>query len=103
MRTNWLEATESLEAVEVKATSIQKHFGASTSISAHDITKLPVNGCNFTTLMDFSPISRRTSTTPAVPGFDSANQRFNYRINTAGVVTPSGNPYQFQLGLRYSF
>ena len=44
-----------------------------------------------------------TSTTPAVPGFDSANQRFNYRVNTAGVVTPSGNPYQFQLGLRYSF
>jgi hypothetical protein len=40
---------------------------------------------------------------PAVPGFDKANQKFNYRVNTAGVVTPSGNPFQFQLGLRYSF
>ncbi|MEJ1237517.1 TonB-dependent receptor [Chryseolinea sp. T2] len=44
-----------------------------------------------------------TATSPAVPGFDAANQRFNYRVNTAGVVTPSGNPYQFQVGLRYSF
>lgn len=44
-----------------------------------------------------------TTSSPAVPGFDAANQRFNYRVNTAGVVTPSGNPYQFQIGLRYSF
>ncbi len=40
---------------------------------------------------------------PAVAGFDKANQKFVYRVNTAGVVTPSGNPYQIQLGLRYSF
>jgi len=44
-----------------------------------------------------------TSTSPAVAGFDRANQKFVYRVNTAGIVTPSGNPYQFQLGLRYSF
>lgn len=44
-----------------------------------------------------------TSTSPAVAGFDKTNQKFVYRVNTAGVVTPSGNPFQFQLGLRYSF
>jgi len=44
-----------------------------------------------------------TSTSAAVAGFDKTNQKFVYRVNTAGVVTPSGNPYQFQLGLRYSF
>jgi hypothetical protein len=44
-----------------------------------------------------------TSGSPAVAGFDKANQKFVYRVNTAGVVTPSGNPYQLQLGLRYSF
>ena len=44
-----------------------------------------------------------TATSPAVPGFDKTNQKFNYRVNTAGVVTPSGNPYQFQIGARYSF
>ena len=36
-------------------------------------------------------------------GFDKANQRFNYGVNTAGVVTPSGDPYQIQIGFRYSF
>lgn len=36
-------------------------------------------------------------------GFDAANTRFNYGVNTAGVVTPSGNPFQGQLGIRYSF
>jgi hypothetical protein len=40
---------------------------------------------------------------PAVPGFNKTEQRYVYRVNTAGVVIPSGNPYQCQLGLRYSF
>ncbi len=35
--------------------------------------------------------------------FDVAKQQFNYNVNNSGIVTPSGNPYQFQLGLRYSF
>jgi hypothetical protein len=36
-------------------------------------------------------------------GFDQANQQFKYGVNTAGTVIPSGDPYQFQLGFRYSF
>ncbi|KAA6436979.1 TonB-dependent receptor [Dyadobacter flavalbus] len=44
-----------------------------------------------------------TTSSPAIPAFDKTNQKFVYRVNTAGIVTPSGNPYQFQLGLRYSF
>ncbi len=44
-----------------------------------------------------------SGTTPALPNFDVANKRFNYRVNTAGIVTPSGEPYLVQLGLRYSF
>lgn len=44
-----------------------------------------------------------TATSPALPNFDSVNQRFNYRVNTAGVVNPSGNPYQGQIGIRYGF
>lgn len=47
-----------------------------------------------------------TATTPAIPAvdnYDAATRSFNYRVNNAGVVTPSGNPYQFQLGLRYGF
>ena len=44
-----------------------------------------------------------TATTPAVAGFDQANQQFVYRVNTAGIVNPTGNPYQRPLGARYSF
>lgn len=42
-------------------------------------------------------------TSPAVPNFDTTNKVFNYRVNNSGVVNPSGNPYQFQLGFRYGF
>ena len=44
-----------------------------------------------------------TSTTPAVPAFDATSTRFNYRVNTAGIVTPSGDPFQLQIGARYNF
>ena len=44
-----------------------------------------------------------TATEAALPAFDAANKRFNYRVNTAGIVNPSGDPYQIQLGLRYNF
>ena len=46
-------------AVEVVANSLKNmvpKIGAATSISAQNITKLPVNGRNFTSLMDLSPI-----------------------------------------------
>ncbi|SKA43421.1 Carboxypeptidase regulatory-like domain-containing protein [Chitinophaga eiseniae] len=36
-------------------------------------------------------------------GFDVVNQRFNYGVNTDGSVEPTGNPFQFQIGCRYSF
>jgi len=44
-----------------------------------------------------------TSTTAAVPAFSQTTQQFNYRVNTAGVVTPSGDPFQIQIGGRFSF
>jgi hypothetical protein len=44
-----------------------------------------------------------SGSTPAVANFDRANQRYVYRVNTAGVVTPSGTPFQLQIGARYSF
>jgi hypothetical protein len=44
-----------------------------------------------------------SGTTPAVPAFDAANTRFNYRVNTAGIVNPSGDPFQLQIGVHYGF
>ena len=103
VKTNLVEATESLEAVEVQATSLQnqvENFGASTSISARDITKLPVNGRNFTTLMDLSPLSRGgnisgqlgSSTNYTLDGMNSKNP------TSAGATTSrSGAPYSISM------
>ncbi len=44
-----------------------------------------------------------TATTPALPAFDAESVRFNYRVNTAGIVNPSGDPFQLQVGVRYNF
>jgi hypothetical protein len=44
-----------------------------------------------------------SGSTPAVTNFDTTNKVFNYRINNSGVVNPSGNPWQVQIGLRYGF
>ena len=39
----------------------------------------------------------------AIPAFSQSTQRYNYRVNNSGAVTPSGDPFQIQLGARYSF
>jgi hypothetical protein len=37
-------------------------------------------------------------------GFDPVTTTYNYGVNAnAGVITPTGNPYQIQLGVRYGF
>jgi len=39
-----------------------------------------------------------------VTGFDPVNEQFLYRVNpSAGIINPSGNPWQMQLGIKYSF
>lgn len=56
-------ATE-LQAVDIKANSLKNTIvtlGASTQITAKDITKLPVNGRNFTSLIELSPLSNGNS------------------------------------------
>lgn len=39
----------------------------------------------------------------AVTAFDNAAKAYSYRVNNTGIINPSGNPYQFQIGLRYGF
>lgn len=53
-----------LEAVQVVANSLKNSIattGAATSVTANDLNKLPVNGRNFTSLIDLSPLSTGTS------------------------------------------
>lgn len=39
----------------------------------------------------------------AVTGFDQSAQEFQYRVNSVGLASPSGNPWQIQAGVRYAF
>lgn len=55
------DASAQLQSVTVVSSSLKnriKEIGASTLVSAKSIAKLPVNGRNFTSLIDLSPLSR---------------------------------------------
>jgi hypothetical protein len=97
------EASQNLKAVEVVGTGLQnkvKNFGASTEISAKTMNQLPINGRNFTNLMDLSPLSRgngiagqlASSTNYTIDGMTAKNP-------TAGGSTTnrSGAPYSISI------
>jgi hypothetical protein len=45
-----------------------------------------------------------TQSINSIVGFDPATNNYKYNVNAnTGVIVPTGNPYQFQLGLRYGF
>jgi hypothetical protein len=53
-----------MDEVEISASNIKNtvgNFGAATSVTGNDIQKLPVNGRNFTSLIDLSPMSNGNS------------------------------------------
>lgn len=59
-----VETTQQLETVVISSTSLTnkiENIGTATAITAKDINRLPVNGRNFTTLADLSPLSVGTS------------------------------------------
>lgn len=89
-------ATNELDAVVVNASSMQNNIpnlGSSTAINARNILKLPVNGRNFTSLIDLSPLSRggsvsgqlATSTNYTIDGMTAKNATFG---GTAGTGAP---------------
>lgn len=95
-------AAEALEAVEVNASSLQNqvgNFGAATSVTARDIAKLPVNGRNFTTLIDLSPLSRggnisgqlASSVNFTIDGMTAKNP------TSGGTTNRNGGPYAISM------
>jgi len=58
---NLKEQSNTLSAIEVNATgslnNTIRNLGAATAVTARDLTRLPVNGRNFTSLIDLSPLS----------------------------------------------
>ncbi len=90
-----------LNIVEVNANRMQNNIpnlGASTSVNARNIQKLPVNGRNFTSLIDLSPLSRggsisgqlATSTNYTIDGMSAKNPTFG------GTAAPS-SPYSISI------
>ncbi|UOQ68579.1 TonB-dependent receptor [Hymenobacter volaticus] len=89
-------STNVLDAVVVNGSSMQNNIpnlGASTAVNAQNISKLPVLGRNFTTLIDLSPLSRggsvsgqlATSTNYTIDGMTAKNATFG---GTAGTGAP---------------
>ncbi|MES2733945.1 MAG: carboxypeptidase regulatory-like domain-containing protein [Bacteroidota bacterium] len=76
------------------ANVFDKNKGANRSLGTQALYALGIPG---------TPATATTPAVPAVPGFNATTKQFNYRVNTAGVANPSGDPYQFQIGLRYAF
>ncbi|MDR6198012.1 carboxypeptidase regulatory-like domain-containing protein [Siphonobacter sp. SORGH_AS_0500] len=59
-----VEKTEQLQDVVISATSLGnkiENIGTATAVTAKDINRLPVNGRNFSTLSDLSPLSTGNS------------------------------------------
>ncbi|HEX8530002.1 MAG TPA: carboxypeptidase regulatory-like domain-containing protein, partial [Cytophagales bacterium] len=98
-----LKASEqTLDAVVVNASALQNqvnNFGAATSVTARDIAKLPVNGRNFTSLIDLSPLSRGTniagqlasSTNFTIDGMTAKNP------TSGGPTNRNGGPYAISM------
>ncbi|KQS35631.1 TonB-dependent receptor [Pedobacter sp. Leaf194] len=97
-----IESTSTaLQTVQITSSGLKSSIptlGASTSISARNIAKLPVNGRNFTSLIDLSPLSRggsisgqlATSTNYSIDGMTAKNPTFG------GTATP-GAPYSISI------
>ncbi|MEN0052659.1 MAG: carboxypeptidase regulatory-like domain-containing protein [Mucilaginibacter sp.] len=94
-------STKTLNVVEVRGASMQNNIpnlGSSTAVNAKNISKLPVNGRNFTSLIDLSPLSRGgsisgqlgTSTNFTIDGMTAKNATFG---GTAGT----GSPYSISI------
>jgi hypothetical protein len=100
---NMAASAQTLQAVEINATGIRnkvQQFGASTEISAKTMKQLPVNGRNFSNLMDLSPLSRGggisgqlgSSTNYTIDGMNAKNP------TSAGSTTSrSGAPYSISM------
>ena len=97
------ESGQTLQVVDVVASGLKnkvENLGAATAISARSIASLPVNGRNFTNLMDLSPLSRGgnisgqlgSSTNYTIDGMNAKNP------TSAGSTTSrSGAPYSISI------
>lgn len=90
---------QELKEIEVVANSLKKNManeGASTTVSAQDIQKLPVNGRNFTSLIDLSPLSNGMNISGQLAsstGFNIDGMSSKNPISGGAANTRKGSPY----------
>ncbi len=93
----------SMNEVTVTANGQRKkseNFGAATSVTARDISRLPVNGRNFTSLIDLSPLSSGSnlagqlgsSTNITIDGTSAKNP-----TSSSGTNSRIGGPYAMSM------
>lgn len=97
------ETSNELDEVHVIGSGLKNtvtNFGAATSVTARDIAKLPVNGRNFTSLMDLSPLSKSggsisgqlaSSTNFTIDGMTAKN------ATSGGTTNRNGSPYAISM------
>ncbi|MCW3467164.1 TonB-dependent receptor [Chitinophaga nivalis] len=104
LRVNIEVKTTALSINEVKVTASglknkTENFGAATTVTARDISRLPVNGRNFTSLIDLSPLSRggnlsgqlASSTNFTIDGMTAKNP------TSGGTTNRNGGPYAISM------
>ncbi len=104
LRVNFVmkEEAVTMDEVQVVANSLRKsvsNAGAATVISAKNIAVLPVNGRNFTSLIDLSPLSAgsslggqlSTSTNFTIDGMTAKNP------TSGGTTNRNGGPYSISM------
>lgn len=96
-------AAVSMQEIKVVASGLKnktENFGAATTVSARDIARLPVNGRNFTSLIDLSPLSSGnnlagqlgSSTNITIDGTSAKNP-----TSSSGTNTRIGGPYAISM------
>lgn len=93
------EDAQEIKEVDVVANSLKKGVdteGSSTTISVGDLSKLPVNGRNFTNLMDLSPLSNGTQLSGQLAsstGFNIDGMSSKNPISGGASNMRQGSPY----------
>ncbi|MGN7823732.1 carboxypeptidase regulatory-like domain-containing protein [Chitinophaga sp. 22536] len=96
-------AAVSMQEIKVVGSGLKnktENFGAATTVSAKDIARLPVNGRNFTSLIDLSPLSSGnnlagqlgSSTNITIDGTSAKNP-----TSSSGTNTRIGGPYAISM------
>ncbi|WP_160711244.1 TonB-dependent receptor [Chitinophaga solisilvae] len=96
-------ASVSMEEIKVVASALKnksENFGAATTVTARDIARLPVNGRNFNSLVDLSPLSSGnnlsgqlgSSTNITIDGTSAKNP-----TSSSGTNTRIGGPYAMSM------